>query len=173
MTNAVQDFAEWDCVPVITPENYTNNWLAIYNKVNEPHDYVEISGSVVTQAFTAAAGYEVVVGLTERVNNGAISSTSTNVTIGTTGDYRVTLTASFDTSVANMFLHGHLFTNGVHVPRIGWSRSMGTANDQGSAAGSGLIRLTAGQIIDLRADVDKDATMIFDHISIILEQLKD
>ena len=133
--------------------------------------YIEKYITAGSQAFTAAAGFEKVTGLTTSVSAGTWVSDASSVTIGTAGNYLVLVTMSMSSSVVLVVTEGHLFVDDAEVARIGWSRKIATSGDQGSASGNGLITLAANQVIDLRIDVDKNTTLTIDHLSIILRRL--
>ena len=120
------------------------------------------------QPFTAAAGYEPVTNLSTSVTAGNFTTTDSNVTINVTADYTILVSASWESSAVNTLFDGHIHTNGVEVQRIGWSRKIAVAGDQGSAAGGGIINITAGTVVDLRMDVDKNTTATFDHFSMMI-----
>ena len=122
-----------------------------------------------SQTFTAAAGFEIVTNFSY-ITRGNFTTTHSNVTVNVAGWYRIDLSASFEATAALVAANGHMFTNSVEVPRIGWSRRITTANDEGSVAGGGLIYLASGTIVDYRLDLDKNSTITFEHISIIYDQ---
>jgi len=121
----------------------------------------------IQQTFTAASGFEVVTNLCA-VSRGSITANSTSLVVNVEADLVLWVSVSFASSVVNVYAEGHVFTNGVEVSAIGWSRKIATTGDQGSAAGSGLLLdVPSGTVITFRIDVDKNATLDFDHLSIM------
>jgi hypothetical protein len=125
----------------------------------------------VSQAFTAAAGYEVVTNFTSTMDLGDLSNTHSNVTVGVTGWYYVIWTVSFSSSAANTVLSGHTYTNGVTTD-MGWEHKLLAIGDVSSAAGQCAFLLTAGSTIDFRWDTDKNATLTMNHQNIKIEMPK-
>lgn len=93
--------------------------------------------------------------------------------IGTNGAgiYRAFLTASFSGD-PNALVHGSVFVNGVRQTKLEFCREMGGAGDTGSAAGSGLISLAVGDILDVRLVSDvNNKDVDFWHLVFILHAL--
>ena len=130
-----------------------------------PPAYTSMRLSGAARAYTAAASFERVTNMTIVANvGGLMTATTSNQTTLAAADWFISIDASFSSSAVNNTTDGHFFTNGVDAD-IGWSRKIATANDQGSAAGSGiLLDVPSNTVFTFRLDVDKNSTITFDHL---------
>ena len=89
--------------------------------------------------------------------------TQSNLTVAAKGCYQLTGSWLFDTGVARVNIVCHAFTNGVEAVNCGFHIYLGTANQYGSASISGLLCMEDSDYVDIRLDLDKNATITFDH----------
>lgn len=114
--------------------------------------------------FVIATGW--VVGLESPDDYIDIDEANGTITIGDKGGglYRVDIGASFESSRANVVIHGEAWKNGVRSNNIGWRRDIGTANQVGNASDWGHGELVPGDILTYRFASDTNATTVtLDH----------
>ena len=116
-----------------------------------------------SQLFTNAAGYEIVVGLIDNVVDAGFTTASSRITVADAGRYNVQSSLSYSTASASE-LELDVFTNGVELldlagQEIGWSRSTTVSAADGVASCSRVVTLVAGTVVDLRIDASDDETV--------------
>lgn len=115
------------------------------------------------QAFTAGS-FQIVSNFVVSGSRGTWTSTASNITTTSEADAFIPMSMSVESSAVNVNLDAHLFTNGVELGRIGLSRKIAVADDQGSASGHGIIvGLASNTVLDMRVLVDKNTTLTWDH----------
>lgn len=125
-----------------------------------------------SQVLQAAAGPEIVTGLTATATIGTIwSATSSNVTVLRDGWYRIDTSGSLAYSAAISEIEGHMFTNGVELARVGWDTSFRNANDRQSVMGFGSVYMVSNTLVDFRLDADKNGTMTAEHFTLSIKHL--
>ena len=71
------------------------------------------------------------------------------ITVNVAGIYKIEGAFSFSAS-NNVTFFGSGFLDGVELEEIHFTRKIGTAGDVGSASFTGLVSVTAGQVVDFR-----------------------
>ena len=93
-----------------------------------------------------------------------------------TGVYNFILTVSFKSDKANLNVLGAGFLNDVEQHQVHFRRKIATANDEGSASGHGLVRVTAsGHAVDFRVRHDDpgDVDVTFTYANLTVTRLGD
>jgi len=127
--------------------------------------YVPENGGLAV-VLTTAGTYYTATGFTEGLESPDdyidLDGTNGTITIGDKGAglYRVDIGASFDSSRANVEIHGDCFLNGVDLANVGWIRDIGTANAIGNASDWGHVLLVPDDVLTYRLESDVNATTI-------------
>jgi hypothetical protein len=76
------------------------------------------------------------------------------ITIGDKGAglYRIDATCSFQSSKANILVHGAVYVNGVKADNVAWERTIGTASQTGDASDYGYVYLVPDDELDFRVE---------------------
>lgn len=97
-----------------------------------------------------------------------------DMTVGVNGAglYEVSGTISFGSDKPNSTTEGSAFVNGVEASKASFHRTIGNANDQGSTSLEGLLRLVAGDVIDLRFNSTvMNTTLKIHHVTFIVRSV--
>ncbi len=91
---------------------------------------------------------------THESNDVLVSTSTQSITINRAGVYRISFNSSFFVDTNNVVAYFAAFKNETELNQVHTERKIGVAADIGSTAASGFVRLSAGDIITLRARHD-------------------
>ena len=115
------------------------------------HAGIHVHANATAQSIANGATYIKVVNFSD--NDPALNCTpdaaNDQITIGANGIYSIDGAFSFS-AANNITFFGSLFVDGGEVESLHWTRKIGTAGDIGNSTFTGLLSLTAGQVIDFR-----------------------
>jgi len=136
-----------------------NKKIELNNLYGELYTY-ENSASI---ACGTADTYYDVTGLTKGLysSNITLNGTAGTITIGNNagGIYKADLMASIQADKVSV-IHMDLFVNDVEKQNIAYSRKIATANQTGSASGSGILDLNDGDIVKAKVSSDINSTNV-------------
>jgi len=95
------------------------------------------------------------------------------ITIGSDGDYFISGSFSFRAAAGNSIWHTHVFVNGSETS-VACHRKIGTANDVGNAAFTGILTLSEGDVLGSwcsRSDTDTAADVTFEEANFNVQRL--
>ena len=102
------------------------------------------------------------------------SAATDDITVGVNGGglYHVIISVSFGSDKVNSLTECSLFVNNVEMPNIGFHRTIGNANDQGSAPANGGGTLSPGNVLDLRfnSSVNNTTLQLF-HVTLWVQSV--
>jgi hypothetical protein len=112
---------------------------------------IHVHGNATVQSIANGASYVKVINFNDNDPSRNCTSDAVNdqITINSAGVYRIEGSFSFS-AANNKTFFGALFLDGVEVESIHFTRKIGVAGDVGNASFTGLLSITAGQIIDFR-----------------------
>jgi hypothetical protein len=126
-------------------------------------------GNVTGQALTLAGGFQKMLNAQSDFASQNITPqyASSQITVIAGGLYTVSFGFSGQSSVSNTVTHTAVYVDDVATV-IDSQRKISTSGDVGAWGLSGILLLTAGQVVDIRMSVDKNATITLDHGSLWL-----
>jgi hypothetical protein len=150
-------------VAAIKEEQITQNAAIALNtaSVSSTASYGEIHSATsanVTTSFTTVSGFS-----TGESND--ITLATTGITIKTDGVYMISYSTSFS-ATNNFTVYSSVFKGGTELTNIGFERKIGIGGDVGSAAASGMVTLTIGDIISVRIKGSNTNTVTFKKINL-------
>lgn len=137
------DIVGWPNLDDATKDSITLGTSPIYNEVfwySDDPDTVDL---------LTGGGWLTVGDWTEGHNAGITVSTDSSLTIVTTGLYQIGYSLSF-TGVNSQVVEAGMFVDETLHPGSGFWRKIGTGADVGSASGTFLAQLTAGEVLELK-----------------------
>ena len=116
---------------------------------------IHVHGNSTAQSIANGASYVKVINFADNgpSRNCTPDAANDQIAIGSAGVYRIEGAFSF-TASNNKTFFGTVFIDGVEVDSIHWTRKIGVAGDVGNASFTGLLPVTAGQVIDFRVRHD-------------------
>ena len=93
--------------------------------------------------------------LTEWADNDSFNNTvpdqsASEITLTYAGDYKIESQLSFASGTNNTTMFVSAFLDGVELDECHFTRKISVADDIGSASFTGIVTVTAGQVLDLR-----------------------
>lgn len=109
--------------------------------------------NVVPQEIANGAVYAKLVSwINEDASNGTTPSVANSqITLDTAGTYKVECQLSMGSGTGNTTFFVSAFLDGIENEECHFTRKISVANDIGSASFTGIVVVTAGQVLDLRA----------------------
>ena len=135
---------------------------------NAAHDLYVDYLAIDVQEFVITTGgtYQTITSFTAGENNNVtLNASNGTMTIAEAGKYLVNMSVSFAGTDSATF-EGHLFVDDVKVDKIGAKRKLGSGGDVGSTAFTGIIDLSANEVLKVKATSDLDnAYMAIENIN--------
>lgn len=189
LTSASQDFpdsATDDTYEFVfggsTNQNYLRDdntvWFRIFHDSSavSSHymyvDYIALSPETVGMA-TAGTDYRLLNVDAGISSNMSISGENAAMQIQVPGAYEFNGTISFS-GCADCTIEGKTYKNGAEFGNVSFKRKLGSSGDVGSAAGTGMFDLVAGDILTFYFDSDQDNSFIsIDALGLTLKRIGD
>ena len=133
--------------------------------------YGEIHDTTFTVATGVIGTYYTMKTLQIGLSSG-VTLTDSTLTIGATGIYKLNFSSSFTHDINNTTVHMSAFVDDVEFQNVEAERKIGTGGDVGNISGTGLLSLTAGQVIKIKGRADNIGTITVNHMNINITRIK-
>jgi hypothetical protein len=159
-------------------DSHFRDWVARQNKLQRYYAYlptVPYGSSAFGITTSWGGGVSAVVQQDAVLTNGFASRSNNRFELVYTGDvshvFSITCSITSETSVNNTILNVAIAKNGTTLAWTDNDRKIAVAADHGSMSVNAMLRLSPGDLIELRARGDRVANITFEHANLSVVQV--